>query len=517
MTAAAALDFDLEVMETAAMVDEVSLDRELAARSLREYVEMAWPYVEPSQPFKPNWHVDAMCDVLEACKRREILRLVMNVPPGVGKSLIGSVLFPTWIWSDWPGGKIISASFGSDLAESFSLRSRGLMESLWWRARWGHQMTPNKAMWSKSDYRNKQGGMRLSVGANTGVVGQHGHIQIADDPHKPQDITGVAALSKANLEKTKTWWTETMATRVVDRGTAVRIIIMQRLHENDIAGLSLVEGGCHHLCLPMEYEPKFASLPSPAEPEAQPCPIKKCKAAHNLDADPRTEPGELLDTSRSPRAAVDGQKRELGSRGTAAQLEQRPSPAEGLIFKRSQIRHYRRAELPPTKRMRMIQSWDMTFKETKKGSFVVGQVWGQLRADAYLLDQVRERMGMSDTCKALLAMTVKWPKAHKKIIEDKANGPAVFDTLRRRITGMRLVTPEGGKEARANAVEPQFDSGNVWLPHPEEAPWVLEYIEEMLAFPFGAYDDQVDTTTQALTFMGKGTHTRLAQAMENGF
>ena len=93
-------DFDLEAMETAAMVDDIALDRELAARSLREYIEMAWPYIEPSQPFRPNWHIDAMCDVLEAAKRGEIRRFVINVPPGVGKSLICSMLFPTWLWTD---------------------------------------------------------------------------------------------------------------------------------------------------------------------------------------------------------------------------------------------------------------------------------------------------------------------------------------------------------------------------------------------------------------------------------
>ncbi len=511
----AAVGLDLDAMETAQMVDDISLDRELTARSLREYIEMAWPHVEPSQPFRANWHVDAMCDVLEACKRQEILRLVINVPPGVGKSLISTVLFPTWLWSDWPGAKLITASYGADLAEGFAIRSRGLMESPWWKGRWGHQMTPNKSMWSKSDYRNKQGGMRLSVGASTGVVGQHGHIQIADDPHKPQDVTGVAALSKANLEKTKTWWNESMATRVVDRSTAVRIIIMQRLHESDIAGLALAEGGYHHLCLPMEYVPKFSSFPSAEEPDAQSCPIKNCKAIHDLDADPRTEPGELLDPLRSDRAAVETQKRDLGSaRAIASQLAQSPAPAEGLIFKRSQIRYYRRAEMP--KMQRQLQSWDMTFKETKKGSFVVGQAWGQVRADFYLLDQVRQRMGMSDTCKAVKAFTVKWPKAYKKLVEAKANGEAVVDMLRKEIPGFKLINPEGGKESRAHAVEHLFEGGNVYLPHPEEAPWVIGYEEELLAFPFAAYDDQVDTTTQALTNMRRGSHARLAAAMQNG-
>lgn len=502
--------------DDAMLVDEVSLDRELTARSFRQYVEICWPHVEPSQPFIPNWHIDAMCDVLEACKRQEILRLVMNVPPGVGKSLIASVLFPTWLWTDWPGAKTISASFDVKLAIGFSVRSRTLMESRWWRTRWGHQMQPNNAMWKAGDYRNKQGGMRLSVGAGTAVIGQHGHVQIADDPHKPQDTTKAPALSKAALDKQGTWWSEGMATRVVDRTTAVRIIIMQRLHELDLAGRVLAEGGYHHLCLPMQYEPKFASLPTPQAPDNQPCPIKKCKATHNLEADPRTEPGELLDKVRSPLKAVLSQRRELGTRGSAAQHDQTPSPAEGAIFKVSQFRYYRAQGDNPTlprRFTRILQSWDMTFKEAGS-SFVVGQVWGQVRADCYLLDQVRDRWGMSDTCKQVRLLTLKWPKAHVKLVEAKANGPAVVDMLKSEISGFRLLEPEGGKESRANAVEPMWESGNVWLPHPDEQPWVAEFGEEVLGFPAAANDDQVDTMTQSLNFMRRRNIDTLRRAME---
>ncbi len=512
MSASAVAD-EYDGYDTAMLQDEIGLDREMTARSFREYVELAWPLVEPSQPFVGGWHIDAMCDVLEACKRQEILRLIMNVPPGVGKSMIGSVLFPTWVWTDWAGAKLITASHGEDLAKSFALRSRGLMESLWWRSRWGHQMTPKKAVWSATDYRNMQGGMRYSVGASTGVVGQHGHIQIGDDPHKPQDIVGVAALSKGNLEKSKTWWSESMATRVVDRATAVRILIMQRLHELDLCGIELEAGGYHHLCLPMEYVPKFCSLPTPAEPDNRPCPIKKCKATHDVKADPRTELSELLDPVRSPRNAVNAQKRELGARGTAGQMEQSPSPAEGLIFKRSQIRHYRRAELP-RRFGKMVQSWDMTFKEAGS-SFVVGQVWGQLHADCYLLAQVRDRWGLTGTIEQVKLLTLRFPKAHKKLVEAKANGHAVVDSLRKKISGLVLVEPDGGKEARANAVEPDFDSGNVWLPHPDEEPWIEEYVEELLAFPAGKHDDQVDTTTQALHYLRRGNLNRLRAAMAN--
>ena len=188
-----------------------------------------------------------------------------------------------------------------------------------------------------------------------------------------------------------------------------------------------------------------------------------------------------------------------------------------MIFKQSQVRFYRAQGDNPTlpKRFgRVLQSWDMTFKEAGS-SFVVGQVWGQVRADCFLLDQVRDRWGMSDTCKQVRALTLKWPKAHVKLVEAKANGPAVVDMLKSEISGFRLLEPEGGKEARANAVEPMWDSGNVWLPHPEEEPWVAEFIERLLGFPAVAYDDEVDTMSQALNFLRRGNLNRLRAAMAN--
>lgn len=494
--------------------DDIGLDRELASRSFREYVELAWPQVEPSQPFVGNWHIDSICDVLESVKLLEILRLIVNVPPGVGKSLLVSVLFPSWLWTIAPGTKVLSGSYNEDLAKRDTLRSRTLMESPWWRARWGHQMQPNKAAWASGEYRNKQGGLRKAVGVATGVTGEHGHVQIVDDPHKPYDISGPADTSKASLKKVSTWWSQTMSTRFVERSTGARIIVMQRLHEGDLSGLMLAEGGYHHLCLPMMYEPKVASFPTKANPEHRPCPIKKCKSTHDPDHDPRTESGELLDKIRSPAKAVATQRRELGSHGAAAQHDQIPGPADGSIFKKHQFRYYRKADLPK-RFQRQIQSWDMTFKKTDSGSWVVGQVWGQIGADCYLLDQVRERMGMSATCAAVRKLSLKWPKAHKKLVEAKANGEAVVDTLKGELTGLTLVNPDGGKEARANSVEPVWESGNVWIPHPEEQPWAGDFEEEVLGFPAVVHDDQVDTMTQAVHFLRRHGLNRLRAAMAN--
>jgi predicted phage terminase large subunit-like protein len=138
----------------------------------------------------------------------------------------------------------------------------------------------------------------------------------------------------------------------------------------------------------------------------------------------------------------------------------------------------------------------MTFKDSKNTDYVVGQVWGRVGADCYLLDQVRARMDFPTTVQAVRTLSARWPEARAKLIEDKANGPAVIATLRREISGLIPVEPQGGKAARVAAVSPVIEARNVWLP--QEAPWVGDFVEECAAFPNGRYDDQVDAMSQAL-------------------
>jgi phage uncharacterized protein (putative large terminase), C-terminal domain len=146
----------------------------------------------------------------------------------------------------------------------------------------------------------------------------------------------------------------------------------------------------------------------------------------------------------------------------------------------------------------MIQSWDCSFKSASTSDYVVGQVWGRVGGEFYLLDQVRDRMDFTETLQAVRALTAKWPKARSKLIEDKANGQAVIDALKREIPGIIPVTPKESKEARAMAVQPFMEAGNVYLPDPSIAPWIHDFIEECAAFPNAAHDDQVDAMTQAL-------------------
>jgi predicted phage terminase large subunit-like protein len=184
-----------------------------------------------------------------------------------------------------------------------------------------------------------------------------------------------------------------------------------------------------------------------------------------------------------------------GSRVWQALFQGRPTAAEGNLFKRSWFKFYSER---PNYFDEIIQSWDCSFKDSDGSDFVSGQVWGRIGAVYYLLDCVTERLDLPGTCDAIMQLTAKWPQSLIKLIEDKANGPAVIQILQVRIPGLIAVNPEGGKIARANAVSGAFESGNVYLPDAEIASWIVEYMDELTAFPSGKNDDRVDSTTQAL-------------------
>jgi predicted phage terminase large subunit-like protein len=275
-------------------------------------------------------------------------------------------------------------------------------------------------------------------------------------------------------------------------------VIQQRLHEADLTGDLLIRGGYEHLCLPAEFEPD-----------------RRCSTSIGW-TDPRTTAGELLWPQRMDQAKLDELKETLGSYRYAGQFQQRPAPAGGGMLKRHWWGYWQPlgANLPPiavrlpdgTIEMRhavelptnldQLQSWDMSFKDTKNSDYVVGLVIAALGADRYLLDLTRDRLDLPGTLAAVRRLTAKWPNAHLKLIEDKANGPAVIQSLKKEIHGFVEVNPEGGKMSRAAAASPQLESGNWYLPHPMLRQWVDAFIAECAAFPAGAHDDQVDAWSQ---------------------
>jgi len=477
---------------------EIHLKSEKARRRFREFVEQAWHILEPATPFVPGIHVDAVCQHLPAITEGRIKNLIINMPPGHAKSLLTAVFWPAWCWIDHPEVRWIFASHNAVLAVRDSVKCRRLIESPWYQKRWGDRVKLRDDQNEKTRFENTATGYRLvtSVGAGTG---ERADIVVVDDPTSVDQAESDVERKSANE-----WWNGTMCTRLNDLRTGHLVVVQQRLHEDDLTGNLLEKRGYELLRLPEEYEPERA-----------------CATSIGW-RDPRTTSGELLWPEKNGPTEIERLKRDLGSYRYAGQYQQRPSPASGGIFKRYWWRYWKFRIMnlgPVTVKLadgsvmqiipvdlpeefdEIIQSWDMAFKDLKDSDYVAGGVWASKGPNRYLLDEIRERLGFPATVAAVEAMTRKYPKAAAKLVEDKANGPAVIATLQNKIGGLIAVNPEGGKIARANAVSPLVESGNVFLPHPAIAPWVEAYIEELAAFPAGRNDDQVDQTTQALLRM----------------
>jgi len=399
-----------------------------------------------------------------------IKRLMVSMPPRHGKSELVSRYFPAWFLGTFPDKRIMLVSYEADFAATWGRKARDLLEEHG-PSLFGVRVSGNSSAANRWDIAGHEGGM-VTAGVNGPITGKGADIGIIDDPVKNDQ----EAMSVTYQERAYEWYKSTFRTRIQRDGAI--ILIMTRWHENDLAGKLLAAQE--------EEGEKWEVVGLPATAE---------------DNDPLgREFGQPLCPDLFSKDALESIKKAVGSYWWASLYQQRPSPAEGGIFKRNWWQHYRRL---PDKFDEIIQSWDMTFKDTKTADYVVGQVWGRKGANKYLLDQVRDRMDFPATIQAVRTLSAKWPQAKAKLIEDKANGPAVIATLKKEISGLIPVEPQGSKESRAWAVSPEVEAGNVYLPDPSIAPWVHDFVEECAAFPNGANDDQVDAMSQALMRLNK--------------
>lgn len=472
--------------------------------SLTEFVRDAWHIVEPATPYIHGWHIEAIAEHLEAATFGQIRNLIINIPPRCAKSLLVCVFWFCWVWTFRPSSRWIFSSYAEGLAIRDSLKCRRVIESNWYRKNFGHVFRLAGDQNQKTRFENNKTGQRMAVGVGGAGVGEGGEFLVGDDLLKPGESHSTTVRMGTN-----TWWDETMSTRGNNPNTVVKVMIMQRLHEEDPTGYLLNKpDGQHyeHLCLPMEYEPTNR---------------RTCIGW----SDPRKAEGELLWPERFSKTAVADLKAGLGSYGSAGQLQQRPSPAEGGIFKRHWWRYWKPAgvDLPPVSvkfaKMvngelveqiiqieavalparfdEMLQSWDCAFKDSKDNDFVAGQMWGRVKADKFMVDFFKRRVDINGTIAAIRGWHEQYPKAMTKLIEDKANGSAVIQILSREVPGLIPVEPEGGKVSRAHSAAPGVEAGNYYLPHPALYGWVSEFIESCAAFPNAAHDDDVDAFTQA--------------------
>ncbi len=404
-----------------------------------------------------------------------------------GLYLVGEHMTPTHnstlvqrgiAWKLWLDRKcrIVLVSYADDLVRRQSSAVRDLI--LTHPDRLG--MTLRGDTRSKSEWKIVEGGGVFAVGVGGAIAGSPADVLIIDDPIKGR----AEAESKAMREHLQDWWTGSASTRLAP--DAPVIVIATRWHEKDLHGfLQEQEDG---------EQWRYVNIPAEAE---------------TSDDILGRAVGEFMISARG-RSEKDWKRRKVttGARDWAALFQGRPAPIKGDILKKDEWRQYLDAPwieqadgsrwVPPSEDQEMILSVDCTFKDLDTSDYVVFQAWMRRGPNAYLLDQVRDRMDFTETCDRLVQFVAKWPQADLKLIEDKANGTAVIATLRTRIPGMVPENPTESKIARAHAITPFMAAGNVHIPDPKIAPWVGEFIEECAGFPNAGNDDQVDATTQAV-------------------
>jgi len=458
---------------------DISIDRTICRMMLVDFVRSAWHIIEPGTEYIHNWHIDLVCEYLMLVTQGKITRLIINIPPRYMKSLIVTVMWPVWSWLQKATDRFLTASYAQSLSSKHSIDRRTIMLSSWFLERFSDLFCFADDLNKVMEYKNNHEGYMLATSFGGSATGRGGNKIIIDDPMNPKEAH--SDVERANVIRE---FDQTFTTRLDDKVNGAIVVVMQRLNEMDLTGHLLKKGGWTILSLPAIAE----------KDEKIVFPVSKRVV--------QRKEGDLLWPEREDETAVMNMKRALGSYNFAGQYQQRPSPKEGGTFKKKWFRYYGGTEPDavqlPAEFDFMLQSWDTKFKKTTTGAYVCGQVWGVKGADCYLVSLFRDRSGLIGTIKAVDSMSKHWPKATVKLIEEAANGPAVIEVMQKKISGIIPVPPQGSKEARAEAVSPLVEAGNVWVPHPSICGWTDDFIDECAAFPNGAYKDQVDAMTQAL-------------------
>jgi phage terminase large subunit-like protein len=495
--------------------------------SYREFVYAAWPllgYV----PLVRTWHIDALADHYQAAIERHITRLIITIPPGFLKSTQISVLGPAWAWAVRPQERILSASHSDDLATRDTRRSRVVMQSSWYDARFGGDWEFSSDENLKTRYSNTVGGhrIRLHVGGGTG---ERGSVLQLDDPHNAME-----AHSEVMMQSAVDWWGEAWSSRLDDsvEHRGVKIVIGQRISERDLIGHLLANdedaGRWTHLCLPMHYEKKHPFV----------YPAKVIVGGKKLQGDPRKRERQLLAPEFMDEERFADKTADATEHTIVAQYQQRPAPREGLMLKRAHWRYYdpelsfyaaRQAfdgalarelasRIGPFEMV--VHSWDTSVKDRDHSDYVSGGSWGCIGANRFLLRLWHGRAGLNATIQAMLDLAIwaepLWPHVpHYTVIENSANGPDAAAEIRSRVQGVMLNAAVGSKEVRADAASPALDGHNCFLPGyatPEGDTYdvrtptaVQAFVEELAVFNGGQHDDQVDMwSSMILWTRGRG-------------
>lgn len=461
--------------------DEKELAQALMQERLGYFVHRTFRTLEPGTPYRRNWHIEAFCYQLERVARGECRRLIINVPPRSMKSICASVAFPAWLLGQQPQKKIMCISYGKELTRKQSLDFRRVIETRWYR-----ELYPGFAVAGRqrdSEIVTAANGYRMAIPLGGALLGQGADLIIIDDPIKPQD-----ALSEPLRRKANELYDSSVYTRLNDKVRGAIVIVMQRLHEDDLVGHVLQKDDWEVVAIPA-IETEDTDYPIGPEPD---------DIYHRVA-------GEVLHPDREPREVLDGLRRNLGSLSFSAQYQQQPLPVEGNAFKRRYIHYY---DKPPESFEFVVASWDTASTEGETSDYSVCTVWGKAGQEVYLLDVIRERVEVPELQRLIEQTHRAWGPRAVTLIEETDIGRAMGQMLRRSGSVVRPIMwrPRYDKEARFLMQSPKFENGQALLPR--EAPWLSAYINELLAFPNGRHDDQVDSTAHALDWLTS----RLAQS-----
>jgi len=474
--------------------------RRAASASLYEFVKQSWHVVEPGIPFMQSWHIEEICEHLEAVSAGEIHRLLINIPPRHSKSTIVSVMWPAWEWITDPAQKYLCASYSSTLSTRDNLKTRRLLQSSWYQERWGHMFKFTGDQNAKQRFENDKTGYRIATSVGGSVTGDGGSRLVCDDPHGAQ-----AAQSEAMRESDLEWFDMVWSTRLNNPKTDAMIVVMQRLHERDISGHILNDiKGWEHICIPAEYDGKR-------------------RKTILGEYDPRTKKGDLICPDRFGVKEITMLKQLLGTYGTAGQLQQDPAPVSGGILKTKHFGLWSADDgLPPFEYI--LQSYDCAFTEKTTGDPTACTVWAIFTHEglhnAMLIDAWDEHLSYPDLrAKAIKDWTTEYGGMSKEsphsrarrpdriLVEAKASGQSLLQDLRlAKVPAVGYNPGKADKISRAHQAAPTLELGLLWIPESKKnrgqpVSWAAAFLKQLAKFPVAEHDDYVDTFTQAVIYL----------------
>jgi predicted phage terminase large subunit-like protein len=456
-----------------------------AEDSLAEFIRIGWPNIDPAD-FIANWHIDAISEHLEGVTNGDIRRLIINIPPRHMKSLSCSVAWPAWTWAQerrsalsGPSVGFLATSYAQSLSIRDNVKCRRLVESAWYQRRWGSRFQLTGDQNTKIRFENDQGGYRLASSVDGTATGDGGDIIIIDDPISARD-----ALSPTVRQGANEWFDNTMSTRLNNPKTGAYVVIMQRLHEEDLVGHLLDRGDdWTHLCLPARYEHDHPAV---------------------WARDPRKESGvELLWPTRMGESEVKKIETALGSYGAAGQLQQRPAPREGGMFKRA---WFSVVDAAPAGLTTTVRDWDLAGTVAKPGSdpdWTVGLKMGRDTSGFHYILDIKRFRGSPHEVEQTLLTTAQQDGANTTVSlkQDPGQaGKAQVQALTRMLAGfiVKQSSETGSKETRAAPFAAQCEAGNVRLVRGD---WNNAFLDEIEVFPFGRHDDQADAAASAFNVL----------------